>query len=368
MKKIILFLSVSLFALSLMAQTNFRNLAYKEALAAAKTEKKLVFIDFYTSWCGPCKMMMNNVFPMKNVGDYLNAKFVCIKIDAEKGEGPELAKRYQVKAYPTFIAITPDEKILMTKVGGTMDGNAFIGSIDRLIDPDKTPERMQQRYESGERTADLISAYAGMNMEEVYKNRQPDMTKKDEAFKMVQDYFDGLKDQERLAEENLFIYTTYTGNTTDAIAQYMIANRDRFVPAIKSDISDRIRELYRMDVLNYLSAQVPFNQEQYDIMKKGITDLGLNKDGRYTTAFRFIESYSKGDLDAFMTLCEKEYDKLNEDFQSFLMYNFANLFVNADEAVKKRAAKFIRHSFLNMDATMIVFVAQQLMQLEGKGH
>ncbi len=41
-------------------------------------------------------------FPMKNVGDYLNAKFVCIKIDAEKGEGPELAKRYQVKAYPTF--------------------------------------------------------------------------------------------------------------------------------------------------------------------------------------------------------------------------------------------------------------------------
>ncbi len=52
-------------------------------------------------------------------------------------------------------------------------------------------------------------------------------------------------------------------------------------------------------------------------MKKGITDLGLNKDVRYTTAVRFIESYSKGDLDAFMTLCEKEYDKLNEDFSVF---------------------------------------------------
>ena len=43
-------------------------------------------------------------------------------------------------------------------------------------------------------------------MEEVYKNRQPDMAKKDEAFKIVQDYFNGLQDKERLAEENLFIY------------------------------------------------------------------------------------------------------------------------------------------------------------------
>lgn len=107
MKKIILFLSVSLFALSLVAQTNFRDITYKEALAAAKAEKKLVFIDFYTSWCGPCKMMMKNIFPLKEVGNYLNSKFVCIKIDAEKGEGPELAKRYQVKAYPTFVAINP---------------------------------------------------------------------------------------------------------------------------------------------------------------------------------------------------------------------------------------------------------------------
>ena len=368
MKKIILFLSVSLFALSLVAQTNFRDITYKEALAAAKAEKKLVFIDFYTSWCGPCKMMMKNIFPLKEVGNYLNSKFVCIKIDAEKGEGPELAKRYQVKAYPTFVAINPAEEILMTKVGGSGSGSGFIGSIDRLIDPDKTPERMKQRYESGERTADLISAYAGLKMEEVYKNRQPDMTKKDEAFKMVQDYFDGLKDKERLAEENVFIYTTYTESPADAIVRYMIANRDKFAPAIKNDISDRIKELYKIDVLNYLTARIPFNQQQYDIVKKGVMVLGLNRDDYYTTAFRFIESYSKGDMDAFMTLCEKEYDQLNDDYKSSLMYSFADVFANADEAVKKRAAKFIRHSFLDMDATMIMFVAQQLMQLEGKGY
>ena len=46
--------------------------------------------------------------------------------------------------------------------------------------------------------------------------------------------------------------------------------------------------------------------------------------------------------------------------------SFADVFASADETVKKRAAKFIRRSFLDMDATMIMFVAQQLMQLEGK--
>ena len=66
------------------AQTNFRELTYEEAIKAAQTENKLVFMDFYTVWCGPCKMMTSNVFPQKHVGDYLNKYFVCIKLDAEK--------------------------------------------------------------------------------------------------------------------------------------------------------------------------------------------------------------------------------------------------------------------------------------------
>ena len=118
----------------------------------------------------------------------------------------------------------------------------------------------------------------------------------------------------------------------------------------------------------YLIAQIPFEQQQYDVVKREIIDLGLNKDNYYTEAFRFIECHGKGDLNAFMTLCEKEYAQLNDDYKAYIMYNFAALFVNGDEVVKKRAAKFVRRLFMEMDATMIMFVAQQLMQLEGGGH
>ena len=368
MKKIVLLLFVSLLVISATAQTNFRDITYKEALAAAKDEKKLVFIDFYTSWCGPCKMMMKNIFPLKEVGDYLNDKFVCIKIDAEKGEGPELAKKYKVKAYPTFVAIDVVERVLMIKEGGSVDGTAFITSIDRQIDPDKTPERMQQRYESGERTAELISAYAGMKLEQVYRNRRPDMSKKEEAFKIVQDYFSGLNDKQKLADENLFVYISFTESPMDAIARYMITCRDKFAPAVKDKISEQIGNLYKVEMQKYLIAQIPFEQQQYDVVKREIIDLGLNKDNYYTEAFRFIECHGKGDLNAFMTLCEKEYAQLNDDYKAYIMYNFAALFVNGDEVVKKRAAKFVRGLFMEMDATMIMFVAQQLMQLEGGGH
>ena len=92
MKKIILFIVSSLFITSLYAQTKFQELSLTKALELAKSEKKLVFIDCYTSWCGPCKIMAKEVLPQKEVGDFLNELFVCVKYDtgADK-DGSELA-------------------------------------------------------------------------------------------------------------------------------------------------------------------------------------------------------------------------------------------------------------------------------------
>ena len=108
MKKIILFIVSSLFITSLYAQTKFQELSLTKALELAKSEKKLVFIDCYTSWCGPCKIMAKEVLPQKEVGDFLNELFVCVKYDMEEGEGPELAKKYKVDAYPTFLLLNAD--------------------------------------------------------------------------------------------------------------------------------------------------------------------------------------------------------------------------------------------------------------------
>ncbi len=93
----------------------------KDALvkaAANENGPSLVFLDCYTTWCGPCKRMAENIFPMKEAGDYFNAKFVNIKIDMEKGEGVDIAKYYGIKAYPTFLILDAKGKELGRVVGG----------------------------------------------------------------------------------------------------------------------------------------------------------------------------------------------------------------------------------------------------------
>ena len=114
MKKIILMLVAVAFCMSAAAQgVNFvEGKTLSEVEAQAQAEGKLVFVDCYTEWCGPCKMMATREFVKKEAGDYFNAKFVNFKIDMEKGEGPQVAKQYDVNAFPTFVVIDPNGKIL----------------------------------------------------------------------------------------------------------------------------------------------------------------------------------------------------------------------------------------------------------------
>ena len=101
------------------AQTNFEELTLEKALEKAKVGNKLVFVDTYTSWCMPCKYMANTIFPQKEMGDFLNSRFVCVKYNTEEGEGSEIMKRYGISAFPTFLILTPDGEVRHKIVGGS---------------------------------------------------------------------------------------------------------------------------------------------------------------------------------------------------------------------------------------------------------
>lgn len=90
---------------------------FDQALEKAEQEGKLVFMDAYTTWCGPCRMMANNAFPNAEVGAYFNKHFVNLKMDMEKGEGPMLARKYRVVAYPSLFFLKSDGSVAHRAVG-----------------------------------------------------------------------------------------------------------------------------------------------------------------------------------------------------------------------------------------------------------
>ncbi len=90
---------------------------WQSILNKAQKNKKIIFIDCYATWCGPCKMLDKNVFTNDAVADYFNKNFINYKSDMEKGEGVTLAKKFAVRAYPTMIFLNDKGEILHTVVG-----------------------------------------------------------------------------------------------------------------------------------------------------------------------------------------------------------------------------------------------------------
>lgn len=91
---------------------------WAEALAKSKAEKKLIFLDAYAAWCGPCKTMAKYTFTEKEVGDFFNANFINVKMDMEKDpEGRRLSTKYGLRAYPTLYFINGDEVVVHEALG-----------------------------------------------------------------------------------------------------------------------------------------------------------------------------------------------------------------------------------------------------------
>jgi len=156
MKKIIPFLFL-LISTMLFSQDGikFGKQSFAKTLEQAKKENKLIFLDAFASWCGPCKLLDKNVFPKKEVGDYFNANFLNLHIDMEKGEGIEIAKKYSIYSYPTLLFINGDGKVVY-KAAGYMSPQELISIAKEAVNPENTLENKIAKFEAGEKDPEFL--------------------------------------------------------------------------------------------------------------------------------------------------------------------------------------------------------------------
>jgi thioredoxin-related protein len=162
MKKSALFISYLLSVIQLALAQNrtihFEKGTWAEIQAQAQKENKQIFVDAYTTWCGPCKWLAKNVFTNDTIADYYNAHFINASVDMEKGEAIELRKKWGVNAYPSLLFFSPQGNILH-RTCGAMSVSDFLKLAEDAINPEKQIATAQKKYEGGNVTPDFLADF-----------------------------------------------------------------------------------------------------------------------------------------------------------------------------------------------------------------
>jgi len=103
---------------------------YDDARALAHKEGKLLMIDFFTTWCGPCKKLDAVTWPDPRVQRWLLENVVAIKIDADRDGRTKTL--YQVDLYPSLVFMTPDG-LELDRLKGFLAPEQFLGSARMLV-------------------------------------------------------------------------------------------------------------------------------------------------------------------------------------------------------------------------------------------
>lgn len=184
--------------------------SWEDALAKAKETKKLLFIDAYATWCGPCKMMDKQVFVKKEVGDYYNKNFIPVKINVESATGRPIATKYKVTAMPTYLFVDGNGKLIYKKLG-YMKSPEFIKVGKSAL---QIPA-LYEKFAKGERSKEFLTKYLA--------------TVGDADKDVVKKYFTQVQDRELLDNKNLFkIMTAYTRDPESREFKYFLAHTKDF--------------------------------------------------------------------------------------------------------------------------------------------
>ena len=216
----------------------------EQAKAKATKEGKLIFVDAYTTWCGPCKRMSKNVFPQAMVGDYFNAQFINMKIDMEKGEGRDFQRNYQVRAFPTLLFLDGDGNVVHKKIGGTNPQGLVALGQEAAIKGDPTA-KLTTQYNNGERDAEFMADYIFA----LSKNDRP-------RLKIVNEYLKEQTDLDPALRQSIIFYGAERADSK--VFDELVANKNLYNNTFGAEA---VETCIKNACSNTVSAAIEFESE-----------------------------------------------------------------------------------------------------------
>ena len=331
MKKLNLLIFLSLVSFSLMAQGSdgviFKKDDWSAILAQAKAEDKLIFVDAFTTWCGPCKKMDRDVFPKMEVGSFYNAMFINVKIDMEKGQGIKIARDYNVTAFPTFLFIDGNGKI-MHRTAGFHDVNQFIALGNEAVNPEGRLSTYEKQYQDGDRDPAFLKKYTKIRYDIA------DGTHDDIALEYLK-----TQDDWGTEENKEFLF----GNIVDANSElfdYLLANKNSFADMYgQNAVMAKVQEV--------IYASIDDTKDDSGLAQIGRLFQKAYPDRADQMTARFSMTYYRqaGDREKYMDAAKAYYKKYKTEDQAELNETAWTFFrITKDKARLKQAVKFAKKS------------------------
>lgn len=339
MKKILTAFLIVLSVLSFAQEgIKFETSDFKTILAKAKKENKLIFLDAYTTWCGPCKLMAKNIFTLKSVGDHYNANFVNAKIDMEKGEGIDIAKKYDVKVFPTYLFIDGNGELVHRTVGYVPE-KEFIQFAKDASDPSKRVAALKERFEKGEKDPEFLKNLVNLTA----------FTETDYAGKVFEQYITAKANTPLAADDMQMLFMTLKNSESPAYKIFKEKKADllKFMPEKSYEATDKSLKINTVIKKAYNEESKTYDENKFiegtkDFLTKDEAVKYLNK-VKASKALKAndIATYEKLTLETY-----KDYTSFNSNELNTIAWNFFENVTNKSslETALKWAQESVKQS------------------------
>jgi thiol-disulfide isomerase/thioredoxin len=278
----------------------FNDKTWDEIVAMAKEQNRMIFLDAYASWCGPCKWMAANMFTNDTVADYYNKTFICASFDMEKGEGINLRKKYEVRAYPSLIFINPDESMVHEKVGAPQRVRDYLDIAMVAQNPDECLASCIRRYNAGDNSPQLIQTYL-YRLADAYVSVTPVLTK----------YFATQKESDLYKRGNWNIMYRFAGDMNDPLFDFLLKHRAEYSKAYTKDsVNHKIAEVFSNSLRGSLrNGNTKKADSLYMTLKEKIRTSGFEGSDKiiFTSDLQYFQV--KGRNKEFLDLAYENLDK-----------------------------------------------------------
>ena len=317
-----------------------------QAAAKAKKENKLVFVDCYTQWCGPCKKMARDIFPQEKVGKFMNERFVNVKIDMEASYAEGLTKEWQVSGYPTFIIFNADGKEIGRFMGGS-DADGFIARVAEKSAVDAAASSLEERWKQGERSDAFLKEYLA-SLTATYKRDDADM--------VAETLLKGKEETFAQDPELAAIFMKHVNNPFASSFIYTAQHPE----ALKATVGERPVTMKISSVLNNYTKQlfvkqdggVMLDEAQFAAFQALLRRLGVADADHYRLTVLISAAEKKADYAAYVQFIKEYLATPGLDAGDMTLANWAKPFAapGVDEAAKKEMIEVLRTRVADIEA------------------